>query len=117
MALFESEQKIMNIIWRNEGIKASDIYRILKDSTGWARNTAYTIITRCIDKGYIRREDPGFRCFSLVSLEEEQKSKVQELISNLYDNSVFNFLSAFTASHKLSKNEKKELKRMIDKME
>ena len=37
--LFDSELKVMEVLWREGELPASQIVKILKDETGWNRNT------------------------------------------------------------------------------
>lgn len=115
--MYASELKIMELIWASEGIPAKEISRKLKDSAGWSRSTTYTVISKCIEKGYMRREFPDFHCFSLISRKDVQKNKLQEMLSEVFDNSVNNFFAAFSEAHRLTSEEKEELKKFIDDLE
>ena len=55
MNLFESERKVMDVLWREGSITAGEIAKILNIDIGWNRNTTYTVINKCIKKGYISR--------------------------------------------------------------
>lgn len=112
--LYESERKVLDIVWDHEGIAAKEIARLLQPS-GWSRSTTYTIISRCMEKGYIRREGK-YQCYSQISREQAQKDSIQEALDNLFDNSVTRFFAAFTETRKLSEGEKQELKGMIDSL-
>ena len=71
--LFDSEAKVMEIIWENNPISAKEISLIAAETIGWNKNTTYTVIKKLEAKGFIRREDPGFICTPLVSQIEVQK--------------------------------------------
>ena len=64
--LFDSEAKVMEIIWEKSPISAKDISLIAADTIGWNKNTTYTVIKKLEAKGFIRREDPGFICVDLI---------------------------------------------------
>lgn len=49
--LFDSELKIMNVLWKEGDVTAKHISDVLKEETGWNMNTTYTLIKRCIKKG------------------------------------------------------------------
>ena len=42
--LFDSELKVMEVLWREGGMAAGQLAKILKDEIGWNRNTTYTVI-------------------------------------------------------------------------
>ena len=67
MKVFGSEMKVMEIIWENEPVSAKEISLIAKDEIGWNKNTTYTVIKKLVEKGYIKRDEPGFMCTSLIS--------------------------------------------------
>ena len=51
--LFDSELKVMEVLWREGELTAGQLALMLKEETGWNRNTTYTVIKKCIDKGAI----------------------------------------------------------------
>lgn len=113
MKIFESEWNVLDIIWTHEHIKASEIAVILGEQIGWNRNTTYTIIKRCLEKGLIERSDPGFYCTALVSKEEVLEKEADELIATRYDGSLSNFVAAFLKTKELSKEEVDEMLRIL----
>lgn len=48
--LFDSERKIMNVLWKEGDCTAKYISDVLKEEVGWNMNTTYTLIKRCIKK-------------------------------------------------------------------
>jgi predicted transcriptional regulator len=113
--LFDSELKVMEIIWEKEPITAKDISLILSDTIGWNKNTTYTIIKKLIDKKIINREEPNFVCTAAVNKVEIQSAETNNLIDKLYNGSKKMFFAAFLQNEKLSKDEIEELKQLIDK--
>ena len=114
MKLFDSERKVMEVLWREGEMPAGQIVKILKEETGWNKNTTYTVIKKCVDKGAVKREEPGFICRPLISRQEVQDYETEELIDKMFDGSKEKFLSAFLDGKKLSNQEVDSLKRMID---
>ena len=88
--------------------------KILKEETGWNKNTTYTVIKKCVDKGAVKREEPGFICRPLISRQEVQDYETEELIDKMFDGSKEKFFAAFLDGKKLSNQEVDSLKRMID---
>ena len=112
--LFDSELKIMDIIWEREPVTAKEISMIAAERTGWNKNTTYTIIKKLIEKDAIKRKDPGYVCSSLVNREEIRKGEVDTLIDKLYDGSKKAFFAAFIDEN-ITDDEFDELKKLIDK--
>lgn len=115
MKLFDSELKVMEIIWQKEPITAKEICLILSESIGWNKNTTYTIIKKLIDKQIVNREEPNFVCTAIVTKAEIQSTETNGLIDKLYNGSKKMFFAAFLQDEKLSKEEMEELKRLIDR--
>ena len=114
MKLFDSERKVMEVLWQEGAISAGQVVKILKEETGWIKNTTYTVIKKCVDKGAVRREEPGFICRPLISRQEVQDYETEELIDKMFDGSKEKFFAAFLDGKKLSNQEVDSLKRMID---
>lgn len=114
MKLFDSERKVMEVLWREGEISAGQVVKILKEETGWNRNTTYTVIKKCVDKGAVKREEPGFICSPLISRQEVQDFETEELIDKMFDGSKEKFFAAFLDGKKLSKQEVDSLKKLID---
>ena len=49
--LFDSELKIMEILWKGGETTARSIAETLKEQIGWSKTTTYTVIKKCIDQG------------------------------------------------------------------
>ena len=58
--LFDSELKVMGVLWREGDTTAKHIADVLIEQVGWNRNTTYTLIKRCMKKGGHRPERTPF---------------------------------------------------------
>lgn len=114
MKLFDSELKVMNVLWKEGDKTAKEISDILKAETGWNVNTTYTVIKKCIAKGAVRRSEPGFMCRALVTREEIQLAEADELIGKLFDGSADKLFAALLGSRKLSASQIARLKQLVD---
>lgn len=112
--LFDSEAKVMEIIWAKGPLSAKDISLIAADSIGWNKNTTYTIIKKLEAKGFIRRDDPGFICTALVSRHEMQKFEAESLVKKVFGGSRQALFSALLQDEPLSDNEIDALKKLIE---
>ena len=66
--LFDSELKVMDVLWREGDQPAKYVAKTLTDELGWNVNTTYTLIKRCIKKGAIERTEPNFMCQKQTNL-------------------------------------------------
>lgn len=114
--LFDSELKIMEVLWKEGDLPAGQIARILKEDTGWNRNTTYTVIKKCVEKGAVLRYEPNFMCRALVSRKEVQQYETQELITKMFDGSREKFFAAFLDGKNLTQEEISELRQLVEKL-
>lgn len=111
--LFDSELKVMGVLWKEGDKTAKQISDILKSEIGWNMNTTYTVIKKCIAKGAIKREEPGFLCHALVSKEMAQEAETDELIGKLYDGSVDKLFAALVGRKKLTAEQIDRLRQIV----
>ena len=111
--LFDSELKVMDILWKEGDMTAKQISDILKAEIGWNMNTTYTVIKKCIAKEAIRRTEPNFLCHALIPKEAVQEAETDELIGKLYDGSVDKLFAALLGRKKLSAEQIARLKQIV----
>ena len=115
--LFDSELKVMNVLWKEGDSSASYIAEVLKNELGWNVNTTRTLIKRCIQKGAIERSEPNFMCHALILKEEVQEAETNELINKIYDGSVDKLFAALLSRKRLSIQQIDKLKRIVGELE
>ena len=111
--LHEGELNVMELLWSNKVLAAKDIAKIIKEYIGWEKNTTYTVIKRLIDKGAIKREDPGFLCRAAISKRAVQNIETKALLNKLFNGSLNTFLSDYLKNQDLSRTEVMELERIV----
>lgn len=115
--LFDSELKIMEVLWKEGDTTARHIAAVLKEQVGWNVNTTYTLIKRCIKKGAIERTEPNFQCRALIPKEEVQEAETNELINKIYDGSADKLFAALLGRKKLSADQIERLKEIVGELE
>ena len=112
--LFDSELKIMDLIWENEPISAKEISLLAEERIGWNKNTTYTIIKKLVAKGVIERKDPGFICTARISRDSVGRAETKTLIDKVFGGSKKALFSALLEDETLSREELDELRAMIE---
>jgi len=112
--LFDSEVKILEIIWEKSPISAKEISLVAAETIGWNKNTTYTVIGKLERKGFIERQDPGFICIPLVSQNQMQKVEVASLVNKLFGGSRKALFSALLEEEPLSDEEVEALRKLIE---
>lgn len=113
--LFESELKVMEVLWREGAVSAKRVVEVLEKQVGWNKNTTYTVIKKCVDKGVIDREDPGFICCPLITQEEVRRQETDALIDRLFEGSKELFFASLTDG-RLNPSEADALRRLVEKL-
>lgn len=115
--LFDSELKVMGVIWKDGDVPAKHIADVLGKELGWNKNTTYTLIKRCMKKGAIERFEPNFVCHALIPKEEVQEAETNELINKIYDGSADKLFAALLGRKKLSAKQIEKLKEIVGELE
>lgn len=111
--LHDGELNVMELLWSNKELAAKDISKIIKEYIGWEKNTTYTVIKRLIDKGAIRREDPGFICKANVTKRKIQEIETRALLDKLYNGSISNLMLDYINNQKLSGTDLENMERVL----
>lgn len=114
--LFDSELKVMDVLWKDGDTTAKRISDILREQVGWNVNTTYTLIKRCIAKGAIERSEPNFICHALIPKEQVQEQEMTELINKVFDGSAELLFASLLNRKNLSEKEIERLKQIVNKL-
>ena len=117
MNMSKNEHKLLEVLWKNGEMQANLLFREMEKHDGWKRSTVYTVIDKCIEKGFIKRVEPNFVCQPIINEIDVQSSKIIELMSNFFNSSKQDFIRAFLKDNILSEEEIKELEDIIKKLE
>ncbi len=115
--LFDSELKVMDVLWREGDVTAKYIADTLTGKLGWNKNTTYTLIKRCIKKGAIARFEPNFMCHALILKEEVQEAETNELIDKIFDGSADKLFASLLGRKKLSASQIEKLRQIVGELE
>lgn len=116
MKFYESEIKLLKVLWEYGELSVSDLVGILEKEEGWKRTTTYTMIKKCVDKGYIEKVKTGIRgflCRPKITKEEAQMGSVSEQIDKSYQSKTA-FFRAYLSKENLSDSEIEELFKIVD---
>ena len=113
--IFESEYRFCLIMWENEPVNSTELVKLCKEQLGWSKATTYTVIRRLAERGVLINENATVT--SLISKEEAQASRLNEMVEETFEGSMPAFIAAFSRSKKLSRREVDQLKQLIDSYE
>ena len=118
LKLHESERKVMEALWEADApLPAKEIAARLGERVGWNKNTTYTVIKKCVEKGAIERREPNFQCVPLVRREEAQAAAAADLVDKVFNGSASLLFASLLNGKQLPPEEIRRLRAMIDEME
>ena len=117
LKLFDSELKVMDVLWKGGDQTAKQIADLLLNGIGWNRNTTYTVIKKCVAKGAIERREPHFLCHALITRQEVQEAEAEELVGKLFGGAPERLFAALLGGRKLTRAQIDELRQMVDELE
>ena len=110
--IFESEYRFCLILWDNEPVSSGKLVELCKEHLGWSKATTYTVIRRLSERGVVKNENTVVT--ALISKEEAQASRLDEMVEETFEGSLPAFIAAFSKSKKLSRQEVEQLQALID---
>lgn len=115
--LTKAEERIMQIFWKLKSAFVKDIIAELEEDPKPPYNTISSIVRILEKKGYLGYKAYGktYEYFPIISKGEYRKTFFKKMISGYFDNSVENLLSFMVKEQKLSDDELKKIKEIIDK--
>lgn len=113
--LFDSELKLMELIWEREPISARDLHVLATQRIGWNKNTTYTVLRKLTEKGAVCRSEPNFICTSIVKKADVRRAETRSLIDRLYSGSKKAFFAAFFEDETLTEEELTQLRELIER--
>ena len=109
----ESELVLMKIIWKNEG---SSLYSLImeeleKDKNEWKNNTVLTLLSRLVEKKFLKIKKIGRRneYTATVTEAEYQAMQTHRFLDKVYGGNVKNLVSTLLRQDILSADELKEI--------
>lgn len=111
----EAEWRVMEIIWNNENILASDI-AIQLEKMNWNIQTIKTLLSRLVNKNIIsyKKEGKAYCYYSILSREECIKKERENFIYKVFKGSKQEFLTNFIKDESFTKREIEELRKLIN---
>ena len=115
----DSELELMRIIWDNGGsaLYAQIMEELVRTGHSWQKNTVITLLSRLVEKGFLRVRKLGRRneYTATVSEADYQTAQTQVLVNKLYAGSAKGLVAALIRQEAISPGDYEELKRFWEK--
>ena len=113
--LAASELSVVELIWKHEPIKSSELVKMCKERFGWQQSTTYTILKRLIVAGMVQNDKSVVT--SVISQEQYLANTSKITVNKHFGGSVSKFLAAFLDAGKCSEEEIRELRQIVEEYE
>ena len=113
------ELAIMKIVWRLQDASVRDVYETLRKRRSIAYTTVMTMMSTLEAKGYLKKRADG-RAFRYRPARPERRvitSLVREFVDRVFEGASRPLLAHLVREGRLTKDERAELKRLIDAAE
>ncbi|GAA5145877.1 BlaI/MecI/CopY family transcriptional regulator [Prosthecobacter algae] len=113
----DSEWSVMEALWERAPQTASEVTRTLKPTMKWAENTVRTLLTRLVEKGALKTDanTSGTRTYlPAVKREACVRAESDSFLQRVFQGAAKPLLIHFAQNSKLTPEEVKELKKLLD---
>ncbi|MCW8875506.1 MAG: BlaI/MecI/CopY family transcriptional regulator [Kangiellaceae bacterium] len=116
MKISDSEKYIMDVLWQSSPLTAKDIIDKLDKSLDWQDKTVKTLINRLLKKEIIEFKKQGREyLYSPKMSEQEYINQASEnFVERVFKGNVKSLIAAFAKPEKLSPEDIKELKKLVN---
>ena len=113
----ESEWTVMEALWERSPQTAPEVAKTLRPATKWAENTVRTLLTRLVEKGALLTSEnaSGTKTFTpAVKREACVVAEGASFMQRVFRGAAKPLLVHFATNARLSPEEVKELKKLLD---
>ena len=109
------EAQFADIIWSNEPLSSGELVKLAEKKLEWKKSTTYTVLKRLCERE-IFQNNSGI-VTSLIKKEDYFARQSEQFVEDTFDGSLPAFIAAFTTRKQLTKEEIREIRKMIDSIE
>lgn len=111
----DAEWQVMKVLWKKSPLTAAEIIEKIIPETKWSRKTVHTLIRRLVQKKVlgVKKYNP-YMYFPLLEEKLCMKEETKTFLEKVYNGSLQLLMANFLKNEKLSKQEIKVLKELLD---
>jgi len=107
------EYRFCLLVWENEPIGSGALAKLCRERLDWKTSTVYTVLKRLTVRGVLKNEDATVT--SLISKEQVQAAKLDEMMDSVFEGSIPAFTAAFSKRRKLTEADVDALSEMVER--
>ena len=115
----DAEWQVMTVVWAKAPVPASEIVEALSKQTGWHARTIRTLLDRLVRKKALKILPEGKRYLyqPLITMKEGVRQESQSFLKRVFGGEPAAMLLHLVGEAKLSKEEIKKLKAILERKE
>ena len=114
----EGEWYVIKALWESAPFSGAQIVERVEKETDWSQSTIYTMIRRLHAKGVIKGDNQDVMLYApVISRQEAEKEETETFIKRVYAGSVQMMVKGFIKENKLSEEDIRELRSLLDQKE
>lgn len=119
MQISEAESVVMEVLWRGSPRSAEEVIAELSRDQDWQVSTIKTLLGRLVKKGAVQAAKDGrrFSYTPVLSREAWVHGQSSSLLERVFDGRLAPLIAHFTGSHKLSRKDIADVKRLLEGLE
>ena len=112
----DAEWEVMKVVWDRQPVPATDVVEALRREQGWAPRTVKTMLNRLVNKGALGYAVDGKRFLYAAKVNRDAcvRRESRSFLSRVFDGSVTPAVVHLLTHSKLSDDEIRELRRILD---
>ncbi len=114
----DAELEIMKIIWDGSPpmLFAQITDALAKSGKNWQKNTLITLLSRLMEKGYLKANKHGRKneYIPLITEQEFQSAQTRNFVDRIYKGDVSGLVTQLVNSEMLTESEYAELKKILE---
>lgn len=114
----DAELEIMKIIWDNDSplMFAQITDTLAKSGKNWQKNTLITLLSRLMEKGYLKANKRGRKneYIPLITEQEFQSVQTRNFVDKIYKGNVSGLVTQLVNSEMMTETEYAELKKILE---
>ena len=115
MKISGAELEVMNVLWRQPGLGASDVFEALEDHKDWNIRTVKTLLARLVEKGALATEQQGRRYLysPLVEQKDYKARAARQFVDRVFSGRAAPLVAHLAEKEGLSAEDIAELEELL----
>ena len=118
MKITSAELNVMNVLWKQPGIGASEVHDLLGGQKKWSTRTVKTLLSRLVEKGALGTTEDGRRYLytPLISQDAYQGSAARQFVDRVFSGRAAPLVAHLADSRGLSAQDIEDLERLLGEL-